>query len=170
MVSGRENVFLGDNVNIDWGNTIYAVNAKFVMKNNSGAAVGLTVVTGNHQRVKGLPIKKTIIGRKHDIEKDIVVEEDVWLAANVTLLSGAHVGRGATVGAGSVCFKSIPPYAVVMGNPAKIVGFNFTPEETIEHEKELYPEEERIPFEILEKNYKNFFLDRHDEIRKFLKL
>ena len=34
MVSGRGNIFLGDNVNIDWGNTIYAVHAKFIMKDN----------------------------------------------------------------------------------------------------------------------------------------
>ncbi len=118
IVSGRENIYIGDNVNIDWNNVIYAVNAKFIIKNNSGSAVGLTVVTGNHQRVIGQLIKESVFGRKNDVEKDIIVYEDVWLAANVTLLAGVHVGRGATVGAGSVCFKNIPPYAVVMGNPA----------------------------------------------------
>ena len=169
MVSGKQNIFLGDNVNIDWDNLIYAVNAKFIVKNNSGAAVGLKVITGNHQRVLGKFIKSTIKGRQHDVEKDIIVEEDVWLAANVTLLSGVHVGRGATVGAGSVCINNVPPYAIFMGNPAKVIGFNLTPEEIIEHELLLYPEEERLPLDLLQKNYKKYFLDRFVEIKKIIK-
>lgn len=170
MVSGKKNIFLGDNVNIDWDNVIYAVNAKFIMKTNSGAAVGLTVVTGNHQRILGEPIKKSIANRNNDVEKNVVVEEDVWLAANVTLLSGVHVGRGATVGAGSVCIKNVPPYAIVMGNPAKVIGFTFTPEEIIEHEKKLYAPDERFPLDLLEQNYKKYFLDRINDIKSFTKI
>ena len=85
----------------------------------------------------------------------------------MTLLSGVHLNRGATVGAGSVVRTSIPPYAIVAGNPAKIVGFRFTPEEIIEHEKVLYPEEERLPLELLEKNYKKYFLDHIKEIKAY---
>ena len=138
----------------------------FIMKKNSGAAQGLTVITGNHGRVIGKWFKES----SADTDKNVIVEEDVWLGANVTLLAGVTVGRGATVGAGSVCIKSIPPYAVVMGNPAKVVGFNFCPEEVIEHEKMLYPENERIPLSILEKNYKKYLLDRLSEIKKITKL
>jgi acetyltransferase-like isoleucine patch superfamily enzyme len=137
------------------------------MKKNSGAAQGLTVVTGNHTSKVGVFFKdNTFIG---DIEKDIVVEEDVWLAANVTLLAGVVVGRGATVGAGSICRNSIPPYAIVMGNPAKIVGFKYTPEEVIEHELILYPEHERLSFDFLTKNYDKHFINRINEIKILLK-
>ena len=88
--------------------------------------------------------------------QDITVAEDVWMATNVTLLMGAHIGRGAVIGAGSVIRSKVPPYAIVMGNPAMIVGFKFNPEQVIEHEKALYPPEERLPLDLLEKNYKKY--------------
>lgn len=143
---------------------------KLIFKKNSGASYGLTVITGNHQRKVGTFFKDQSKSHIGDIDKDVIVEEDVWIGANVTLLSGVIVGRGSTIGAGSVCLKSIPPYAVVMGNPAKVVGFNFTPEEIIEHEKALYPEEERLPLELLEKNYNKYFISRIKEIKEFTRL
>ena len=143
---------------------------RFIMKKNSGAAQGLTIVTGNHAREKGVLFKTLSANHQIDIDKDIIVEEDVWIGANVTLLSGVTIGRGASIGAGSVCLKSIPPYAVVMGNPAKVLGFNYSPEEIVEHENKLYPEEERIPKDVLEKNYNKFFINRIKEIKEFTKI
>ena len=161
-------VCLHDNTNIYGGAKLIisnrSDNGKMIFKNNSGSAEGLTIVTGNHQRVCGKFFKES---GENDIDEDVVVEEDVWIGINVTILSGVTIGRGATVGAGSVCIKSVPPYAVVMGNPAKVVGFNFTPEEIIEHEKALYSEEERLPLELLEKNYKKYFLDHIKEIKAY---
>ena len=98
------------------------------------------------------------------------MEEDVEIGSDVTLLAGVHIGRGAAVGSGSVVRNSIPPYAIAIGNPCKIVGFTFTPEQIIEHEKILYPENERLPLEKLEKNYKKYFLDRMKDIRSFSSL
>ena len=167
-------IYLYENTNINEGAIIIISSAskegKFIMKKNSGAAANLTVITGNHQRIVGNNFKELAQKHRGDIDKDVVVEEDVWLGANVTLLAGVTVGRGATVGSGSVCIKSVPPYAVVMGNPAKVVGFNYSPEEVIEHEKKLYSEEERLPLSLLEKNYKKYFLDRIFEIKSFIKL
>ena len=77
----------------------------------------------------------------------------------VILLPGAHIGRGATIGAGSVVTKEIPPYAIAVGNPARVIKFNFTPEEIIEHEQALYPENERLPLELLKKNYDMYYVD-----------
>lgn len=167
-------IFLYENTNIFAG-AKFIINpegddGKFIMKKNSGSAEGLTIITGGHQRKEGFTFKETIRGHKYDIDKTIIVEEDVWLGANVTLLAGVTVGRGATVGAGSVCIKSVPPYAVVMGNPSKVVGFNFTPEQVVEHEKALYPEEERIPFDLLQKNYEKYFINRIKDIKQFTKL
>ena len=101
---------------------------------------------------------------------DVIVEEEVWLGTNVILLPGVVVGRGSAIGAGSVLRRSVPPYSTVMGNPARVVGFRFTPEQIIEHEKALYPKEERLPLELLEKNYKKYFLDRRMEIIKYLQV
>ena len=162
-------IYLYDNTNIYHEFRFISVSGRLVMRKNSGAAAGLTVITGNHQRIKGVFFKDISGSHEYDIEKDVIVEEDVWIGANVILLSGVTVGRGATVAAGSVCVKNVPPYAVVMGNPARVVGFNFAPEEIVEHEKHLYPENERLPLELLEKNYKKYFLDRAIEIKSFIK-
>lgn len=53
--------------------------------------------------------------------KIVVIENDVLIGANSTILSGVHIGQHVVVGAGSVVTKNIPPYSVVVGNPARVV-------------------------------------------------
>ena len=52
-----------------------------------------------------------------------VVKEGASIGANATILPGLTIGRGAMVGAGAVVIESVPPYAVVAGNPARIVSY-----------------------------------------------
>ena len=52
----------------------------------------------------------------------IVVEDNVWIGAHVTLTDGVRVGRDAVVGAGSVVTRDVPPYAIVAGVPARVIG------------------------------------------------
>ena len=52
-----------------------------------------------------------------------LVKEGASIGANATLLPGITIGRGAMVGAGAVVVESVPPYAVVAGNPARIVSY-----------------------------------------------
>jgi len=169
LIKGIENVFLYENTVILGDAKILATKARFVMKKNSAASEGLTVVTGNHPYSKGEPF---LIKAALDVQiaKEVIVEEDVVLYSNVTLLSGVTIGRGAVIGSGSVCRISIPPYAIVMGNPAKIIGFKLFPKQIIEHEKALYTENERLNLEFLEKNFTKYFTNRHAEIRSFLSL
>ena len=56
------------------------------------------------------------------------------------------------------------------GNPAKIVGFRFTPGIIAQHEEELYPENERLPEELLEENYKRYFVSQIKNIQQYLSL
>jgi hypothetical protein len=52
-----------------------------------------------------------------------IVKEGASIGANATILPGITIGRGAMVGAGAVVVESVPPYAVVAGNPARIVSY-----------------------------------------------
>lgn len=57
---------------------------------------------------------------------DIVIENDVWVGAKSTVMSGVKISNGAVVGSNSVVTKDVPPFAIVVGNPAKIVRYRFT--------------------------------------------
>jgi galactoside O-acetyltransferase len=52
---------------------------------------------------------------------DILIEDDVWLGANVSVMDGVTVGRGSIVGAGAVVTRSIPPYSIAAGIPARVI-------------------------------------------------
>ena len=176
VILNPDNLYMEENTSIQQFSRIGNLRAKFILKKNSGSAAGLYVIPGNHINVVGLKMKditdnmKDELDPQHESDKDVVVEEDVWIGARVSLLNGVHIGRGAIVGTGAVVRNSIPPYSIVIGNPCKIVGFRFTPEEVIEHEKKIYKEEERLPIELLNKNYEKYFLNRIKEIKHFTKL
>ena len=175
-VFSPNHLYMEENTNIDSGVIMNGSKGKFIMKKNSGAAIGLLAICGNHMSVVGLNLKqvtdevKAKLDINNEYSSDIVVNEDVWIGAHVTLLQGVHLGRGCEVGAGSVVRCDVPPYSVVFGNPCKVVGFRFTPEEIIEHEKQQYEESDRLPMELLQKNYEKYFLNRLKEIKQFTKL
>lgn len=60
------------------------------------------------------------------------IESDVWIGYNATIVGGITIGTGAIVAAGAVVVKDVPAYAVVGGNPAKVIRYRFT-EDQIEH-------------------------------------
>lgn len=64
-----------------------------------------------------------------------VIQKGASIGANVTILAGNTIGRNAMIGAGAVVTKNVPPYAIVVGNPARITGYVST---TSAHKK--YPE------------------------------
>jgi len=57
-----------------------------------------------------------------------VIGNDVWIANDVTIFSGVTIGDGAVIAGQSVVTKDVPPYAVVGGNPAKVLKYRFSPE------------------------------------------
>jgi acetyltransferase-like isoleucine patch superfamily enzyme len=52
----------------------------------------------------------------------VIIEDDVWIGLNAVILQGVTIGRGSIVGAGAVVNRSIPPWSVAMGVPARVVG------------------------------------------------
>ncbi len=60
---------------------------------------------------------------------DVIIGNDVWIGLNSLILSGVTIGDGAVIGAGSVVTKDVPPYAIVGGNPAKLIRYRFAREE-----------------------------------------
>ena len=56
-------------------------------------------------------------------EKPVFIGDDVWIGGRVIILPGVHVGNGAIIGAGAVVTKDVPEYAIVGGNPAKVIKY-----------------------------------------------
>jgi virginiamycin A acetyltransferase len=58
----------------------------------------------------------------------IIIGSDVWIGLGATILSGVKIGQGSVIAAKSLVAKDVPPYAIVGGNPAKIIRYRFEEE------------------------------------------
>ena len=65
---------------------------------------------------------KLIAAQPLQTKGGIVLENDVWLGAGVTVLDGARIGQGAVIGAGAIVKSDIPPNAIAVGVPARVIG------------------------------------------------
>lgn len=94
-------VFLGGEHRIDWVTT-YPFN---ILWESANHYIG-------HPKTKG----------------SVVIGNDVWIAADAVILSGVKIGDGAVIGARAVVAHDVPPYAVVVGNPGKVIKYRFDEE------------------------------------------
>lgn len=130
----------------------------FLIGNYCSMAHAITFVLGrNHDynavstAAFGEIFKKDIPGSVHRRcvnHNQLVIGNDVWLGRGCTIMSGVHIGNGAIVAAGAVVTKDVPPYAIVGGNPAKLIRYRFD-NDTIARLQKLkwwyWPEEKLVP-------------------------
>ena len=140
-----------------WANILNNENENIYIKKYTVISSHCTIVTNNHHSTVGIP--QCLLGASHinDTAKDLTIGEDVYVGTNVTILEGANLGRGCIVGACSTVTKPVPPYALVVGSPARIVGVKFKLEQILEHEKALYSEKERFSREYLEELFAKYY-------------
>jgi len=69
------------------------------------------------------PISKSEDSSPSEQPADIEIGNDAWIGTRAVLLAGARIGQGAIIGAAAVVDIEVPPFAIVAGNPAKIVGW-----------------------------------------------
>lgn len=136
-----KNIEMGDDISINPGCNFLTYKSKLYIGNKVLFGPNVTIRGGNHPYdVVGKFIWD--IGedeKRPEDDQDVVIEDDVWVGCNVTILKGVHVGRGAIIGAGAVVTKSVAPYSIYGGVPAKKIRNRFaTVEETIEHDHKLF--------------------------------
>jgi len=92
---------------------------------NSGAQIGVNVTLyhgvtlGQRDRISREGVRST---------EYPILEDEVWVGPHALIVGGVVVGRGSRIAGGAVVRDSVPPYSVVMGNPATIVKRNCTPD------------------------------------------
>jgi chloramphenicol O-acetyltransferase type B len=97
-IAGGVFIFLGGEHRSDWVTT-YPFN----------------VLCDSATNIKGHPKSKG----------DVIIGSDVWIGGMSVILSGVKIGDGAVIGARSVVTKDVPPYAIVGGNPSRILRYRF---------------------------------------------
>ncbi|MBN2445608.1 MAG: acetyltransferase [Phycisphaerae bacterium] len=76
------------------------------------------ILTMNH-RFDRLDVPMRLQG--HAAPEPVTIRDDVWIGTRVIILPGVTIGRGAVIGAGAIVTKDVPEYAIVGGNPARVI-------------------------------------------------
>jgi acetyltransferase-like isoleucine patch superfamily enzyme len=144
------NIFVGDDVSLGWKPTMFAVQSKIIIGNKVMFGPEVMIMAGNHNwSVVGKYMRDVEVKRPSD-DQDVIIEDDVWVGARAIVLKGVRVGRGSVVGAGAIVTKNVPPYCIVAGIPARVVGRRFTLEQALAHEKALFQEKDRFSVAVLQ--------------------
>lgn len=79
------------------------------------------------QFVTTFPVLESFAGQGHQgtVLNTIAVGSDVWLGESAIVLGNVDIGQGAVIMAASVVSGNVPPYSVVQGNPARVIGYRF---------------------------------------------
>lgn len=140
------NVSIGNNSSIGKGCTFICSLANIIIGDDVMFAPNVTVVTGGHRYdILGKTMKEVTNKEKlPENDRDVIFEGDNWIGTSAIILRGVTVGEGAIIGAGSVVTKDVPPYAIVGGNPARIIKMRFNEEEIINHKQKLNERRKKI--------------------------
>ena len=116
-ISKPERVIIKENSHIATGTMINSKGGLYI-GSNSGIGFNNVIWTTNHNYRKS----KTIPFDNISNLMPVIIRDFVWIGANVKILPGVEINEGAIVGLGAVVNRSVPPYAIVSGNPCKIIG------------------------------------------------
>lgn len=113
----QREIDIGDNSGLGVNSDI---NGRVIIGKNVLMAPDVVIYTKNHAyREK----KRTIMAQGYAPSEPVIIGDDVWICRRVMIMPGVTVGNGAVIAAGAVVAKDVPPYAVVGGNPAKIIKY-----------------------------------------------
>lgn len=131
---GKKVEFVNPNGTFSLGKYSY-INGGYIYSADIGpyCSIGYNVTIGanNHylDRVSTFPIKSRCFNDMSIDEfpmlKGTSLEADVWIGNNAVILDGVRIGVGAVVAASAVVTKDVPAYAIVAGNPARIIRYRF---------------------------------------------
>ena len=125
-----DRVYAGNNVSLGDGVRILSTRADVVIGDNVMFGPQVFIVTGNHRT--DILDRPMISLRDEDKlpenDQNVVFEGDNWVGARAIILKGVTVGGGSVIAAGAVVVHDVPPFSIVGGCPAKVLGWRKQPE------------------------------------------
>jgi galactoside O-acetyltransferase len=135
VVFERENAQLSIGDRTFLGNGLIAIAQAVEIGSDVMLAWGVTIVDHNSHGVlfskRQGDTQRWLRGSKdwtHVEVAEVRIHDKAWIGFNATILKGVTIGEGAVVAAGAIVTKSVPPWTMVGGNPARIIR-EFTPAE-----------------------------------------
>jgi len=114
--SGKQ-IIIGDNSGIGVRANL---SGRITIGNDVMMGKDVSIMTQNHNFFRtDIPMNK----QRFQPEEPVTIEDDVWICDRVTILAGVQVGRGSILAAAAVVTKNVSEYAIVGGNPAKVIKF-----------------------------------------------
>lgn len=153
-----DNVLLAKHVTIDYSGEV-------VIEDNVRISDGVIIETHSHN---GFTNPLLVDTDAH--QEKLVIRKGALIGAKAIILESCHeIGRHARIGAGTIVRFNVPPYAIVAGNPGKIIGFVYTPQNMAEFEKSSFPLNQRLSYEYYENNYHKYYSSKLKEIKYYTK-
>ena len=103
------------------GNQV-AIGEYTIIRARGGISIGNRVLIASHAHINSSTHPKDLPRYGMTVEAPIAIADDVWIGSGVMVLPGITIGQGAIVGAGAVVTKDVPPWAIVAGVPAQLIG------------------------------------------------
>jgi acetyltransferase-like isoleucine patch superfamily enzyme len=144
------NIHVGDHSNLGFRPILLAALSDIRIGNRVLFGPEVVIIGGGHNLTVPGRFMCDVFEKTGNEDLGVTIEDDVWIGARAVILHGVRVGRGSVIGAGSVVTKSVPPYAIVAGNPAQVIRFRWDVDTILQHEGILYPPRERYSREQLQ--------------------
>jgi acetyltransferase-like isoleucine patch superfamily enzyme len=119
IICKNGDISIGNNVGIGANITIHAVDGNRIEIGDNVIIAPYTYIGATMYHTDRIDIPITLQGPRP--LGGVRVEENAWLGANVIIFDGITIGRDAIVGAGAVVTHDVPPFAIALGVPAKVV-------------------------------------------------
>ena len=147
---------IGNDVYIGPGAKFIASDSKIIISDKVLFGPRVSIIGGNHSShiIGKLMFDYELSDKLESDDQPVVISEDVWVGTGAIILKGVNVGRGSIIAAGAVVNKAVGPYSIFGGVPAKFIKFRWTIDEIMEHERQLYQENERFTKNELEELFK----------------